>query len=100
MKLKSILKDKKKRILVSQFELKKRLLKSILFQNHIDKKDKQYIVFLLNKQPRSSSITRVRNRCMLTGRGTGVLSFFRLSRIKFRELASFGLLSGVKKSSW
>lgn len=100
MKLKAILKDKKKRILVHRFELKKRLLKSVISQVLIDKKDKQRIIYRLNKQPRSSSITRVRNRCMLTGRGTGVLTFFRLSRIKFRELASFGLLNGVKKSSW
>lgn len=99
MKLKSILKDKKKRALVYKFELKKRLLKSVLSQAFIEDKDKQHLIYLLNKQPRSSSITRVRNRCMLTGRGTGVLTFFRLSRIKFRELASFGLLSGVKKSS-
>jgi len=49
---------------------------------------------------RDSSLTRVRNRCVLGGRGGGVLSDFRLSRIYFRELALLGKLPGVKKASW
>jgi small subunit ribosomal protein S14 len=43
---------------------------------------------------------RVRNRCAVTGRPRGVYSFCRLSRHMFRKLASFGLLNGIKKSSW
>jgi small subunit ribosomal protein S14 len=50
--------------------------------------------------PRDSSLTRVRNRCVLSGRGGSVLSVFRLSRIRFRELALLGKLPGVKKASW
>jgi small subunit ribosomal protein S14 len=49
---------------------------------------------------RDSSLTRVRNRCVLSGRGGSVLSVFRLSRIRFRELALLGKLPGVKKASW
>nr|YP_009004114.1 ribosomal protein S14 [Tsukubamonas globosa]BAO51956.1 ribosomal protein S14 [Tsukubamonas globosa] len=98
MKTKAIIKDKKKRQLVHKYELKKRLLKLLATQTFIRSKDKQQLVSALNSQPRNSSIARVRNRCILTGRGNGVLTFFRLSRIKFRELASFGLLSGIKKA--
>jgi small subunit ribosomal protein S14 len=50
--------------------------------------------------PRNSAETRVRNRCLLTGRPRGVLSKFKLSRIKFRELALIGQIPGVTKSSW
>ncbi len=50
--------------------------------------------------PRNSAETRVRNRCLLTGRPRGVLSKFKLSRIKFRELALKGQIPGVTKSSW
>lgn len=101
MKIKSITKDKKRRNLVHKYELKKRLLKLAILQKiTIRSNNKQKFIYLLNNHPRNSSLSRVRNRCILTGRGNGVLSFFRLSRIKFRELASFGLLSGVKKSSW
>ena len=54
----------------------------------------------LASQPRNASITRVRNRCVLTGRGRGIIGEYGLSRMKFRKLADFGLLSGVTRSSW
>ena len=54
----------------------------------------------LSKLPRNSSKTRIRNRCLLSGRGRGVYSKFKLSRIWFRKLASECKLPGVTKSSW
>lgn len=54
----------------------------------------------LTKLPKNSSSVRLRNRCSQTGRGRGYLGFFGVSRIVFRELASAGILPGVKKSSW
>ena len=54
----------------------------------------------LNKMPRDSNPIRLRNRCQLTGRARGYMSKFKLSRIAFRELASFGMIPGVTKSSW
>ncbi len=54
----------------------------------------------LNKMPRDSSPTRLRNRCQLTGRARGFLRKFKLSRLCFREMALMGLIPGVTKSSW
>lgn len=54
----------------------------------------------LQKLPKNSSPTRLKNRCNITGRGRGYLRDFGLSRIKFRELASVGEIPGVRKSSW
>jgi len=54
----------------------------------------------LNRLPRNSSITRVRNRCALSGRPRGYYRKFGLSRIAVRELASAGQIPGVVKSSW
>ncbi|MCX7954976.1 MAG: 30S ribosomal protein S14 [Bacteroidales bacterium] len=54
----------------------------------------------LQKLPRNSSITRLRNRCKITGRPRGYMRFFGVSRIVFRELASNGLIPGIKKASW
>ena len=54
----------------------------------------------LAELPRNSSSTRLQNRCVLTGRSGGVLRQFKMSRIKFRELAELSILPGVKKSSW
>jgi small subunit ribosomal protein S14 len=54
----------------------------------------------LQKLPKNSSPTRVKNRCAITGRSRGYLRDFGLSRIAFRELAREGKIPGVKKASW
>ncbi len=54
----------------------------------------------LQKLPRNSSPIRLHNRCKVTGRPKGYMRQFGLSRITFREMASKGLIPGVKKASW
>ena len=54
----------------------------------------------LQSIPRNASPVRLHNRCKLTGRPKGYIRFFGLSRIQFREMASKGLLPGVRKASW
>lgn len=44
--------------------------------------------------------TQVYNRCALCGRIGGYMRRFNMCRICFRELASRGLIPGVRKSSW
>jgi small subunit ribosomal protein S14 len=54
----------------------------------------------LQKLPPNSNPIRMHNRCKLTGRPKGYMRIFGVSRINFREMASFGLIPGVKKASW
>ena len=54
----------------------------------------------LSKLPRNSNPIRLHNRCKLTGRPKGYMRQFGISRIQFREMASSGLIPGVKKASW
>ena len=54
----------------------------------------------LQKLPKNSSKVRLHNRCKLTGRPKGYMRQFGISRIDFREMASEGLIPGVKKASW
>jgi small subunit ribosomal protein S14 len=54
----------------------------------------------LQKLPKNSSRVRLHNRCKLTGRPKGYMRQFGISRINFREMASEGLIPGVKKASW
>jgi small subunit ribosomal protein S14 len=54
----------------------------------------------LQKLPRNASPVRLHNRCKLTGRPKGYIRQFGISRITFREMASNGLIPGVKKASW
>ncbi len=50
--------------------------------------------------PKNASPVRLHNRCKLTGRPKGYIRQFGISRIQFREMASNGLIPGVKKTSW
>ncbi len=54
----------------------------------------------LQKLPRNSSPSRVRNRCLVTGRGKGVYRKFGLCRNVFRLLALEGKIPGMRKASW
>lgn len=78
----------KRKKLCSKYEKKRNELK----------KSKNYNA--LQKLPKNSCPIRLRNRCNITGRSRGYMRKFGLSRIYFRNLVSFGLIPGVKKSSW
>jgi len=54
----------------------------------------------LQNLPKNSSRVRLHNRCKLTGRPKGYMRQFGISRINFREMASLGIIPGVKKASW
>jgi len=54
----------------------------------------------LQQLPRNSSKVRLHNRCSLSGRPKGYMRQFGISRIAFREMASNGLIPGVRKASW
>ena len=54
----------------------------------------------LAKLPRNSIPVRLHNRCKITCRPIGYMRLFGISRIQFREMASKGLIPGVKKASW
>lgn len=54
----------------------------------------------LQALPKNSCPVRLHNRCKITGRPKGYIRQFGISRIQFREMASAGLIPGVKKASW
>ena len=54
----------------------------------------------LQALPKNASPVRLHNRCKITGRPKGYIHQFGISRIQFREMASAGLIPGVRKASW
>jgi len=54
----------------------------------------------LSRIPRNSNPIRLHNRCSITGRPKGYMRQFGISRITFREMASSGLITGIRKASW
>lgn len=100
MPKKSILERQKKREkLTKKYFEKRKTLKNLLKQSFI-LNEKALIYNQLNKLPRDSSFTRLRNRCWKTGRSRGYYRFFGLCRNILREFTHEGLLPGIIKSSW
>lgn len=50
--------------------------------------------------PKNASPVRLHNRCKITGRPKGFVRQFAISRIQLREMASQGLIPGLRKASW
>ena len=96
----SIQRDQRRRFLFSQFETQQIQHKALLQDAFLKGSIKKKLGLKVHKIPRNSSRSRVQNRCTLTGRSRGALRVFKMSRIRFRELASQGLLNGVSKASW
>ena len=100
MSKKSIIEREKKRIkLHKKYILKHRnLLKQYKIANNFNLK--LVVHAELQKLPKNSSKTRIRNRCWKTGRPRAVFQDFGLSRHVFREMAHNCFLPGIRKSSW
>ena len=84
--------------LVAKYATKRAALKKIV--NTGDPVDAFEAAQKLQSIPRNANPIRLHNRCKITGRPKGYMRQFGLSRIQFREMASQGLIPGVKKASW
>ena len=84
--------------LVAKYAAKRAALKKIV--NTGDPVEAFEAAQKLQSIPRTANPIRLHNRCKITGRPKGYIRQFGLSRIQFREMASQGLIPGVKKASW
>lgn len=96
----SIAKQKRRERLVKLKWDRRQELKKIVLDLNVGEEEKVAAQMALDKLPKNSSPTRLRNRCQLTGRSRGFLRKFKLSRLCFREMANKGLIPGIVKSSW
>ena len=81
----AIEKDKHRREFYKKKEKKRKNLSFLLREECLNLAKKIVISQKLREICKDSSITRLRNRCALTGRGRGVSQNYKLSRIKLRE---------------
>ena len=91
--------EKKRQKIVAKYADKRQALLED-FYNAESQVEKLEIHRQIQRLPRSSSRTRLHNRCWVTGRPRGYYRDFGLSRNVLREWAHEGLLPGVVKSSW
>ncbi|XP_057764649.1 external alternative NAD(P)H-ubiquinone oxidoreductase B2, mitochondrial-like [Salvia miltiorrhiza] len=92
--------DHRRRLLAAKYELRRNLYKALCRDPNLPSAMRVKYRCKLSNLPRNSSFTRVRNRCIFSGRPRGVYKKFRMSRIVFRTLANQGQLIGIKKASW
>ncbi len=96
----AIEKNNRRRKLVARYAARRARLKAITKDESLPQEERFAVRLKLAEMPRNSSATRVRNRCLLTGRPRGNYRKFKISRIALRELASAGQIPGMVKSSW
>lgn len=99
-KVSSVQKNKKRERLVQKFASRRAALKTIANDKSLTIEERFQASLKLASLPRNSAKNRVRLRCELTGRPRGNYRKFRLCRNKLRELAGFGAIPGMIKSSW
>lgn len=86
--------------LVAKYAKRKEALKEEARQLAKEGESAYEVYQKLQKLPKNASSVRMHNRCSITGRPKGYMRQFGISRIQFREMASAGLIPGVKKASW
>jgi small subunit ribosomal protein S14 len=95
-----IARESKRQELVAKYQKKREELKLTISSPTASDEDKQIAELQLQKLPRDSSASRLRNRCNLTGRPHGYYRKFGLGRNKLRESVMRGDVPGVTKASW
>jgi ribosomal protein S14 len=96
----SIERDKKKRNEYKKKEIKRKIFNSLLKNEQLPKTKKKIIRDKLSQLNRNNTLTRIKNRCIITGRGRGIYSKLKISRITFKEMAAQRMLFGIQKSSF
>ncbi len=92
--------ERKREKLVEKYAEKRAGLKRIIKDMSLSAEERKEARIKLNKLPRDSSPSRLRNRCSLTGRPNGYYRKFGLGRNKLREAAMRGDIPGLVKASW
>jgi ribosomal protein S14 len=93
-------KDKKRRLIFLKYEKQRVCLKALAKDKRLSLSVRLLYKMKLNLYNKNSSKTRIKNRCVTTGRARGVIRYFRMSRLEVRQLALKGFLNGLRKASW
>ena len=99
-KVSMVEREKKREKLVARYAAKRAALKEIANDENRPMEERFRARLKLAKLPRNSSPTRLHNRCEVSGRPKAYYRKLKMSRIALRDLASFGQIPGMVKSSW
>ena len=99
-KLSSVNKNERRKKLVKKYAARYASLKAKADDKTLDESERLIARLKMAEIPRNANPTRVRNRCVTTGRPRGYYRKFGLNRIELRDLGNRGMIPGLTKSSW
>ena len=94
------IKDKTRRNTFLNLEKKKIILNYVINNLKLTKDIREYAYNQFKFLCSISTITKIKNRCILSNRSRAVYRKFKLSRIFLKKYALEGLIMGAKKASW
>lgn len=92
--------DLRRRKLAKSYNARRAKLKAIIMDKSKPAEDRFAASLKLAELPRNSSKTRIRNRCLVSGRPRGFYRKLKMSRLALRQLGSEGKIPGLVKASW
>ena len=95
-----IARNEQRKVVVERYAAQRLQLKQALVSPTSTDEEREAARLGLQKLPRDASPIRVRSRDAIDGRPRGVLTKFGVSRVRFRDMAHKGELTGSTKSSW
>ncbi|MBE6451388.1 MAG: 30S ribosomal protein S14 [Alphaproteobacteria bacterium] len=99
-KTSSVYRNLKREKMAEKYANRRLKLKQVAMDKNASPEDRFQATLKLAALPRNSARIRVKNRCKLTGRSRSYYRKFGLSRVELRNMASFGEIPGLVKSSW
>ncbi len=99
-KTSSVERNKKRVKMAASAAQRRARLKALVMDRAASPEERFEATMKLAEMPRNSATVRQRNRCELSGRSRGTYRKFKLGRVMLRDLASFGQIPGMTKSSW
>ncbi|KAF1809970.1 glucocorticoid receptor-like (DNA-binding domain) [Eremomyces bilateralis CBS 781.70] len=95
-----VIRDHTKRKVFAEHETERQALRYMIRNTTLSPRTRTIAQLKLTQMHSYTNPTQIKNRCIASGRGRGVMSDFRLARFQFRLHALKGHLPGVKKASW
>jgi small subunit ribosomal protein S14 len=92
--------QKKRQKIVAKYKDRRNSLRTTIHNMDLPVEERMAAQMSLQKLPRYSAPTGLRNYCKITMRTGGYYRLFEMSRIELRKNGLNGLLPGVVKSSW
>ena len=99
-KTSSVYRNLKREKMAEKYANRRLKLKQVAMDKYASPEERFQATLKLAALPRNSAKIRVKNRCKLTGRSRSYYRKFGLSRVELRNMASFGEIPGLVKSSW